>query len=260
MKENVVDINNGRFYKADCFEILPTLPSESIDMILTDPPYFIREQTIIRRKKDKGKYRGSDIEIGWDWDEFQSEQEYLEWTKKWFLECIRILKPYRSIIIFFDRLRMNYLYQLCKENNMDIMMDIGYILKNPTPRARRIDFMRNIVSAFWAVKGEASPKKGYIFNYQLGQEKAYIEASYKNQNRFHPTEKPVNVLKTWILYLTNENDLVLDPFAGSGSTALACEETKRRWICIEKNDNYFEKAIKRLKNRIEFANLNLFSQ
>jgi len=125
---------------------------------------------------------------------------------------------------------------------------------NPVPRARKVDFMVALEHACWFTK---PPRKGATFNYQLGQQRNYVEAPIPSGRwRIHPTQKPLKVLETWISYLTNPGDLVLDPFAGSGSTAVACEKLGRRWIAIEKEGEYFEKAVEWLESIT--AQLDLF--
>lgn len=74
------------------------------------------------------------------------------------------------------------------------------------------------------------------------------EFAPQDKNRFHPTQKPVKLIEKQLLLYSNENDLILDCFSGSGTTAVACHNLKRRFICIEKDYDYWKASCERLKN------------
>jgi DNA modification methylase len=118
--------------------------------------------------------------------------------------------------------------------------------------ARKISFMNAVTLIFWATKYSTS-RKFATFNYQEGQHPDYIFAPIcsgkeRYQYGFHPCQKPEKVI-AWILkYLSNENDLILDPFAGSGTTCAVAKKMGRRYIGIEKDENYFKIAVERLRN------------
>ena len=76
----------------------------------------------------------------------------------------------------------------------------------------------------------------------------FFEFAPQDKNRFHPTQKPVDLIAKQISLYSNENDLILDCFSGSGTTAVACHRLKRRFICIEKDKEYYEASVKRLED------------
>jgi len=241
----------------DALKILKQIPDKSIDMILSDPPFFIRRQIIIHRSMNPKKYKyvGKDIVLGgWDWDaQWDSEKEYLEWCKGWFGECVRVLREGGHFLCFFDRLKQWWLYEWGNSLGMITRQPLYWLISNPVPRARCVDFMGGVSSIFWATKNTYS-RKVAIFNYKLGQHRNYATSSLcqgkerlKDKNgTIHPTQKPLVVIEWLLSYLSQPNELVLDPFVGVGSTAVACKRLNRRFIGIDSNHKYVSVARKRL--------------
>ena len=248
--------NLGRLYLGDCLEILLQI-EDTVDLVLTDPPWNVSREVVIHRSMNpkKYKYTGKDINLDFgEWDHFESEKEYLEFTLRWMDEATRLLKPSGHLISFFDQNLTTELIRIGESLGLQMRQHLYWLKLNPVPRARKVDFMVALEHACWFTK---PPRKGATFNYQLGQQRNYVEAPIPSGRwRIHPTQKPLKVLETWISYLTNPGDLVLDPFAGSGSTAVACEKLGRRWIAIEKEGEYFEKAVEWLESIT--AQLDLF--
>jgi len=83
----------------NCLEVMKELPDESIDMILTDPPFMISKEVKIHRASNL-KYKGKDINLHFgSWDtQWKTREEYLDWCKLWLSECVRVLKPYRHLV------------------------------------------------------------------------------------------------------------------------------------------------------------------
>ena len=230
----------------DCLEVMQELPDNCIDMVLTDPPWFISQKVAIYRSMNPKiyKYVGKDISLDFgSWDHFSSEKEYWRFIKLRFKECVRVLKEKGHLISFFDQNRMSMFINMMGHYGMLMRQHLYWEKSNPAPRARKADFMIALEQACWFTKGTRS---GAIFNYKLGQQKNFIVASLPNNNRIHPTQKPVSVLKIWISYLSNENNTILDPFLGSGSTAVACKELNRNFIGIENNSKYCKAAEERI--------------
>jgi DNA modification methylase len=231
----------------DCRQILKQFPDECIDMVLTDPPFMISSEVIIHRSMNplKYKYTGKDIILDFGkWDHFENEEEYWKFTKEWFTETTRVLKHKGYLIVFFDQNKVTPLIEMARELGLMMRQHLYWLKSNPVPRARKVDFMIGLEHACWFTKGT---KSGATFNYWLGQQPNYVEAPIPNNPRYHPTEKPVKVLEVWIKYLTNPNDIVLDPMCGSGSTLVACKRLGRRFIGIDIDPNYVEIARKRLE-------------
>lgn len=89
---------------------------------------------------------------------------------------------------------------------------------------------------------------GQVFNIEMGVTDVWKDINFLSEDRLHPTQKPQKLIERIIEASTNENMVVLDPFSGSGSTAIACKNLNRKYICIEKDDKYYDKSLKRLEN------------
>jgi len=240
----------------DALEILPQLPDGCVDMVLTDPPWFVSREVTIHRSLNPKKYKyvGRNISLDFGkWDHFKNEDEYWQFTTAWLEEAVRCLKTKGHLVTFFDQNRLSHLIDIAGENGLLMRQHLYWLKSNPVPRARKVDFMVALEVAVWFTKGT---KSGACFNYQLGQQANYVVAPIPghttklNGKRSHPTQKPVKVLQVWISYLTNENDIVLDPFVGSGATTVAAQLLRRRFIGIEIDPEYCEQARKRLSQLV----------
>uniref|UniRef100_A0A7C4S2I0 Methyltransferase n=1 Tax=candidate division WOR-3 bacterium TaxID=2052148 RepID=A0A7C4S2I0_UNCW3 len=229
----------------DALEELKKFPDESIDFILTDPPYMISKEIIIVRSQNV-KYKGKNIVLNFgEWDnQWKTPEEYIEWTKKWLKECVRILKPYRHLVFFFDKRKISYVWDYLESLNMKGRSPLYWIKENPVPRGRKVDFMQAVEMALWFTKEKVLQK---YFNWQLGQAKDYVFDSIPNHPRYHPTQKAEKPLSQWIKYLSNEGDIVLDPFVGSGTTAIVAKKLGRNYVGIDISKAYCELARKRLE-------------
>jgi len=229
----------------DALEVLKEIPNNSIDLVLTDPPFMISQEIKIHRASNL-KYKGNDINLDFgEWDkQWGSEEDYLKWCQKWLKECVRVLKPYKHLLFFFDNKKISCVSDFLEKLGMKRRNPLFWIKSNPAPRGRKVDFMKSVEMCLWFTKEKV---KQEYFNYHLGQQKDYILASIPQNPRYHPTQKPEKPLKVWIDYLTNKGDIVLDPFAGSCTTAAVAKKLGRNYIMIEINPEYCEVGRKRLE-------------
>jgi len=237
------------------------IPNESIDLVLTDPPYMISGSTIIRRQRNpvkfgrEWKFKGKDINYQFgDWDIFKDISDYLQFTSAWFQECIRSLRKGGHIVTFFDKHKITYLVHVAEEMNIKSRQCLFWIKSNPVPQARKVSLMSAVELCYWGTK-ETTARKFATFNYELGQHPDYIVCPICSGHErydfgFHPTQKPLKVIKWIIKYLSKKNDIVLDPFIGSGTTAVACKQLDRHYIGFEINSKYCEIAEKRLRSAV----------
>lgn len=209
----------GQIINADCIDILKQLPDKCIDLVLTDPPYGIgydREASLI-----SGKYIGTSVAIRGvykmtDWDNKTPEKEYFD-------EMIRVSK---NQIIFGG----NYIANSLPNSRCWLVWD----KKNGTNRWADCELA-------WTSFDKVVKKYDYMWN-------GMLQEDMKNkEKRFHPTQKPVGLFERILNDYSKEGDLILDCFSGSGTTAVACHNLKRRFICIEKDKEYYEKSCERLK-------------
>jgi site-specific DNA-methyltransferase (adenine-specific)/modification methylase len=255
----------SKIYLGDCIEIMKTFPDAYVDLVITDPPYGVYSEVIIHRftviktqsqNPKKYKYTGKDIKNAFNtFDRFETDEAYWNFTEEWLKETSRVLKDTGHFVSFIDQNKGGDFARKAKELGFILRQWLYWKKSNPTPRARRCDFMIALEAMIWLTK---TTKSGATFNYQLGQQPNYFEASVphneKGDRRFHPTQKPLKVIETLLRYLSNSGDMVLDPFMGSGSIVVACIKTNRRYIGIEKDEKYFNLA----KNRIDFFSKGIY--
>ena len=227
----------------DCEELLKTIPSNSIDLIITDPPYNI----------------GFDGGRGWD-----TVKDYLEWCQKWTKECSRVLKNNRMLCVF-GTLKTNefIIYKLQTERDVpklkpqeEIIWSYNWGGRKKTNFARKHEYIwcwSNGDSFLFNADAVRVPRKVSIGEYKHDGtiptcvwEKNNHTTS-KEYCKWHPTQKPLMILERLIKAYSNEDDTVLDIFSGSGSTAIAAINTNRKFIGSELDPEYYEKSLIRIK-------------
>ena len=220
---NIKDLEN-KIINDDCLNILKQLPDKCIDLVLTDPPYGINCD-------------GGDYGLGVSPKKLQKK----EWDngipqKHIFDEIFRVSK---NQIIF----RGNYFTDYLKPTKAWICWDkIGsYKLKNNFSECELV----------WTSFKKVTKKYTYI------QQGFICSDLNENLTRFHPTQKPLKLFEMILNDYSNPNDLILDCFSGSGTTAVACHNLNRRFICIEKDYDYWKASVERLENAK--SQLNLFT-
>lgn len=255
-------IELNKIYNCNAIISMKKIPDDFVDLIFTDPPYGIEYQNNYTLNKHS-KINGDD------------KIDYLTMGK----ECFRILKN-DSHAYFFTRFDVYpYHYQQLKEIGFNIknvlVIEKGHIggvgdLKGSyanncewiifCQKGRRefskTELMKNTKPAGKKCARQGNPIQEYKTRFNscwFGDEypkSTYNSSWQKKNNIYHPTIKNVECIEWFIQISSNENDIVLDPFVGSGSTAVACVNTKRKYIGFEIDKNYCEIAEKRLKSII----------
>ena len=239
------EIQNINIFKMDGLNFLQKeVVNNSVDLILTDPPYMISKNTSFNKlfvnKKNlteniEKKYAFSTV---FEWDnEFNIDLLEL-YIEQYFLK----LKIGGTLIIFFDLWKIAILKDLLVKYNFKQIRFIEWIKSNPVPLNSKINYLSNAREiALVAVKGSHptfnSVYDNGIYTYPIEQ-----------KNRTHPNQKNLKLILNLIQKHSNENDLVLDSFLGSGTTAVACKKLKRQFIGCELKDEYFQHIQKRLIN------------
>jgi len=243
----------------DCIENLKTIPNNSIDLIFADPPYNMQTEGELLRT-DGTKFNG----VSDSWDKFSSLEEYDNFTKKWLIECKRVLKDDGAIWVigsFQNIFRLGYIMQ---DLGFWILNDVIWSKPNAVPNFGGTRFQNSHETLLWCSK---SKKSKYHFNYKTmkvfngGKQMKSIwdigicigkeRLKDKYGNKVHSTQKPEALLYNVILSSTEKNDIVLDPFFGTGTTGVIAKRLGRRYIGIERNEEYILAAEKRLRNTIE---------
>jgi DNA modification methylase len=220
---------------------LKDLQAESVDLIVADPPYNLN--------KDYGNKSDS-----------KSFDEYISFTKDWTKEAARVLKPNGTIYVFMGFRFISYLYQILENDNSLYFNNwicwfytqgIGK-KKGFSPRHDDILMFTKSKDFTFNLDDVRIPQKYYrsvnnMRGANPGDVWEFSHIHYCQENRQnHPTQKPEGLMERMVLASSNENDLVVDPFSGSGTTLRVCQQLKRDCIGIELNEEYVKLTEKRL--------------
>ena len=287
-------------YNADCIPgMIEKLENESVDLIIADPPYF--------------------KVIGEKWDYlWRTEEDYLEWSKKWITEASRVLRKGGSFYLFGYFRMLSRLLPLLENTGLELRQQlilnkgiqavsgratknykmfpnvtesILFLYKDPKPFAK--EFLRSRQKELGLTAKEINEKLGVksngggmwsiytgknvckqlpteelwnklqqilkfdlpyskicqTYNAQLGITDVWDDISFHSEDRYHPTQKPQKLLERLIIASSNEGDIVLDPFMGGGSTAVACVSMNRKYIGFEIDPEYVKKSLDRLSTQ-----------
>lgn len=240
-------IENQLLICGDVIEKLKELPDESVDLIVTDPPYNLN--------KDYGKSQDS-LEF----------EDYISFSKDWLRECKRILKPNGTIYVFMGMRYISYIYEILEKDlgfsfNSWITWfytqgigktkgfsprhdDILMFTKHPKKFTFNLDDIRVPQKYYRSVNNMRGANPGNVWEFS--------HMHYCNAKRqSHPTQKPEALYERMILASSNEGDTILDPFGGSGTCLHVCQNTNRNGIAIELNPEYCQMTEERLLEKFE---------
>ncbi len=241
---------NTIIYNEDAFKILPIIESESVDVIATDPPYFLSNDGIsCQNGKIVSVNKGE-----WDKNSVSVEEFY----SKFLYEAKRILKPEGTIWVFGTMHNIYYLGYLLQKLDFKILNNITWQKTNPAPNLSCKMFTHSTETVLWARR---EPQGKHYFNYDLmkaingGKQMKDVwitSTTPQSEKRFgkHSTQKPLEIMERIILASSKEGEIILDPFMGSGTTLEAAVKLNRKSIGIELEKDYYAIAKERISNRI----------
>ncbi len=238
----------------NCIEELWKLPQGSIDLVFADPPYNLQLAGELFRP-DNSRVDAVDD----DWDKFSSFGAYDAFTRDWLTACRRVLKPDGSLWVIGSYHNIFRVGTILQDLGYWVLNDVIWRKTNPMPNFRGRRFTNAHETMIWASMG---PKARYTFNYEsmkalnedLQMRSDWLfpicsgaERLKQDGRKTHPTQKPEALLQRIILASSHVGDVVLDPFMGSGTTAVAAKRLGRAFVGIEREENYAEAARERLK-------------
>ena len=234
---------------SDCLKYLKKLPDNSVDLVLTDPPYFI----------------GFDGGKGWD-SQWKSDREYIQWCIEWTKECVRVLKDERMLVVWgtlkteaflLYKLALNRMEGITPQNEIIWSYNWGGRSKDNFARKHEYAWCYSTGDKFLFNGDDVRIDRKMNTNIRTGLQhtKGTIPTCVWEKNNhttskdyigWHATTKNIDILSRIIKAYTNVNDVVLDCFMGSGSTAVASIRTGRNFIGCERDKEYYTKAKKRI--------------
>ncbi len=255
----------GRLYQEDCTSWLKTCPSGEAEMLFADPPYNIKKA---------------------EWDTFESQQCYVHWCMEWIQEAHRVLSDRGTMyimgfpeILAHIKVAVSPMFAGCKwltwfyRNKANLGKDWGRSHESILHLRKNREFTFNIDAVRIPYNNHTLKYREHpqALTSQYGNGKKYIWTpnplgakprdviemptlcNTTNEKTTHPTQKPLELIRKYILASSNDGDLVIDPFGGSGTTYVICEKYNRRWLGSEIDENYCSIIKERLEHPEQFT-------
>ena len=224
----------NKILNVDCVKGISDLiaDSVSVDLIVADPPYVISRDSNFHTMKDRKNARTGTSFGSWD-DEFDN--------KPWIKKSFEVLKDGGSLIVFNDFKKVSDIIEIAGDAGFEFKDVIVWEKTNPMPRNRDRRYVPSLEVMIWFVKKK---KAKWTFNRQDVAYRSpvmrFASESGGGFKRYHPTQKPVKLIEELIRVHSNEGDLVLDPFMGSGTTAISALNSGRNYVGFELDKSYFD--------------------
>ena len=239
---------SARLFLGDSFELLKNIKMESIDMIFADPPYFLSNNGITC----KG---GKMVSVNKaEWDMSKNVVDKHNFNRKWLKLCKKALKPNGTIWVSGTLHNIYSIGMALEQEGYKIINNITWMKSNPPPNLACKCFTHSTETILWARKNDEK----YLFNYSDMKEinggkqmkdvwtGSLTKPSEKKEGK-HPTQKPEYLLEKIILASTKEDDVILDPFCGSGTTGVVAKRLQRKFIGFDNVEEYLEITKRRLE-------------
>ena len=234
-------------YDGDALALLPKLADASIDLIFADPPYFLSNDGVTCQS-------GKMVSVNkGGWDRLESVAAMHDFNRAWLAACRAALKPNGTIWVSGTRHVIYSVGFAMQQLGFKLLNEITWEKPNPPPNLSCRYFTHSTETILWAARDAKSKHK---FNYKLmrmqnrdRQMKSVWQftapTAAEKQSGAHPTQKPLALLERIIAASSEEGDLIVDPFVGSGTTGIAATRLKRRFIGIDTEAKFLDLAIKR---------------
>jgi modification methylase len=239
----------------DCVAAMAKMPAASVDLVFADPPYNLQLQGDLKRPDDSRVDAVDD-----DWDKFASFAAYDDFTRAWITACRRLMKPSATLWVIGSYHNIFRVGTILQDLGFWILNDIVWRKSNPMPNFRGRRFTNAHETLIWAARDAA--KRNYTFNYEAlkaGNDDIQMRSDWLiplctgeerlkggDGKKLHPTQKPEALLARIMLAASRPDDLVLDPFSGTGTTGAVARRLRRRFIGIERAAEYAAAAEARI--------------
>ena len=245
----------ARILLGDCVAEMAKIAAGSVDLVFADPPYNLQLQGDLKRPDDSRVDAVDD-----DWDKFASFAAYDDFTRAWLTACRRTMKPNATLWVIGSYHNIFRVGSLMQDLGFWILNDIVWRKSNPMPNFRGRRFTNAHETLIWAARDAG--KRNYTFNYEAlkaGNDDIQVRSDWliplctgeerlkgPDGRKLHPTQKPEALLARAILSASRPDDLVLDPFCGSGTTGAVARRLRRRFVGIERDAAYAAVAQERI--------------
>ena len=246
---------SARILVGDCVAEMAKLPAASVDLIFADPPYNLQLQRELKRPDDFTVDAVDDA-----WDQFASFAAYDDFTRAWLASCRRVMKPSATLWVIGSYHNIFRVGAILQDLGFWILNDIVWRKSNPMPNFRGRRFTNAHETLIWAAREPDG--RGYTFNYEAlkaGNDDTQMRSDWfiplctgeerlkgADGKKLHPTQKPEALLGRVMLAASQPDDLVLDPFSGTGTTGAVARRLRRRFIGIEREAAYAAAAQRRI--------------
>src|SRR5688500_543109 len=230
---------SGQILIGDCVAELARLAPDTVDLVFADPPYNLQLQGDLKRPDDSRVDAVDD-----DWDKFASFSDYDDFTRAWLLACRRVMKPAATLWVIGSYHNIFRVGAILQDLGFWILNDVVWRKTNPMPNFRGRRFTNAHETLIWAAREPNA--KGYTFNYdalKAGNEGVQVRSDWtlplctgeerlkgRDGKKLHPTQKPESLLARVILSSSRPDDLVLDPFSGTGTTGAVARRLVHRFV------------------------------
>jgi modification methylase len=254
-REVSVASESARIVVGDCVAEMTKIAASSVDLVFADPPYNLQLQGDLKRPDDSRVDAVDD-----DWDKFSSFAAYDDFTRAWLIACRRVMKPSATLWVIGSYHNIFRVGAILQDLGFWILNDVVWRKTNPMPNFRGRRFTNAHETMIWAAREAGG--KGYTFNYEAlkaGNEDIQVRSDWtlplctgeerlkgSDGKKLHPTQKPEALLARVILSSSRPDDLVLDPFSGTGTTGAVAKRLRRRFIGFEREAAYAAAARKRI--------------
>ena len=248
------DLPVNRIIQGDCVQIMEGLPAGSVDMIFADPPYNLQLKGELRRPDESLVDAVDDA-----WDQFTSLDAYDAFTRAWLQAAHRALKDTGTLWVIGSYHNIYRIGAILQDLGFWILNDVVWRKSNPMPNFRGRRLTNAHETMIWCAKGEKN--KGYTFNYEalkVLNDDVQMRSDWllpicsgnerlkEDGHKAHSTQKPESVLHRILVTATRDNDIVLDPFFGTGTTGAVAKRLGRRFIGIDREEKYCRLAQNRI--------------
>ncbi len=251
------EIPRNRILVGDCLAEMRSWPAASVDHCIVDPPFNIGSGSGRKGKAGLGWAFSSHVTMAEQWDAY-GKDEFFAFNVEWLREVSRVVKPNGNILVFgtyHNIYQLGFIIQDVLERR--VLNSVIWSKPNAQPNITARMLTESTEQVIWAVNNTPAKATGWTFNYWDAKEmnggkqmrnvwEFPVTAKRERAEGKHPSQKPLGLLERAVLLASKPGELILDPFGGSGTLALAAAKHGRDWLLIEKDQAYVDIAGRRL--------------